>query len=165
MPRIKTIQLDSVVEANDKLLGSDISGATRNYNVIDISRFGSIGAAGFLTTTGVLNSGTNITTFTVDLSSHNSNYNILAVNGANSIAFSSLGSLTQGKNGTITITNPSAVDALTWGALASTVYTPGGGSINFDATANALAVLNYFVAEPNKILVNYVGGFGSYPQP
>jgi hypothetical protein len=164
MPRIKTIQLDSVVEANDKLLGSDVSGVTRNYNIIDISRFGSIGASGFASITGVLNSETSVTSFTADLASHNSNYNILAVNGANSIVFSSLGPATQGKNGTITITNPAAVNSLTWEALASTVYTPGGGSINFDATANALAVLNYFVAEQDKILVNYVGGFASYPQ-
>ena len=164
MPRIKTIQLDTVVEANDKLLGSDVTGVTRNYKVIDISGFGSIGSSGFASITGVLDSETNITSFTVDLAASNNNYNILAVNGANSLVFDNLGINTQGKNGSIIITNPSAVDALSWEALAATVYTPGGGAIVFDTTADAIAVLNYFVAAEDKILVNYVGGFASYPQ-
>ena len=77
MPRIKTIQLDTAVEANDKLLGSDVTGVTRNYKVIDISGFGSIGSSGFASITGVLDSETNITSFTADLAASNNNYNIL----------------------------------------------------------------------------------------
>ena len=39
MPKIKDIQADINVTNNDKLLGTDISGSTRNYLISDISKF------------------------------------------------------------------------------------------------------------------------------
>jgi hypothetical protein len=33
MPKIKNIQQDQTVTAGDKVLGSDVSGATRNYTM------------------------------------------------------------------------------------------------------------------------------------
>jgi hypothetical protein len=39
MPKIKDIQADINVTDNDKLLGTDISGSTRNYLISDISKF------------------------------------------------------------------------------------------------------------------------------
>ena len=39
MPKIKDIQADINVSNNDKLLGTDISGSTRNYLISDISKF------------------------------------------------------------------------------------------------------------------------------
>lgn len=39
MPRISKIQKDLTLTKDDKLLGSDVSGATRNYTLEDISNF------------------------------------------------------------------------------------------------------------------------------
>ena len=39
MPKIKNIERDLVIQANDKLLGSDTSGVTRNYLVSDLTDF------------------------------------------------------------------------------------------------------------------------------
>ena len=39
MPKIKNIQQDSAVTAGDKVLGSDTSGATRNYTMQQIANF------------------------------------------------------------------------------------------------------------------------------
>mgnify|MGYP003123996574 CR=1 FL=1 len=103
-------------------------------------------------------------THTVDLSQSTNNYNISAQNATNTIAFSNLGAAVVGKSGTIVITNPASVGSLGWAALPTTVYTPGGVAISFDTTANKIAVLTYFVATSSKILINYVGDFGSYPQ-
>ena len=93
------------------------------------------------------------------------NYTVTAQNATNSITFENLSENVVGKTGTIVITNPSSVGSLAWSAFASNIYTPGGGSISFDTTADKIAVLNYFVASVNVILVNYVGNFGAYPQP
>ncbi len=46
MPKIKNIERDLVIQANDKLLGTDISGATKNYLVQDIAAFINASAAG-----------------------------------------------------------------------------------------------------------------------
>ena len=70
-----------------------------------------------------------------------------------------------GKSGTIVITNPATTGSLAWAALQAQIYTPGGSTISFNLTANKIAILTYFVAATDKILVNYVGNFGSYPQP
>jgi len=103
-------------------------------------------------------------THTVDFSQSTNNYNISAQNATNTIAFSNLGAAFVGKSGTIVITNPASVGSLGWAALPATAYTPGGVAISFDTTANKIAVLTYFVAASNKVLINYVGDFGSYPQ-
>jgi hypothetical protein len=39
MPRIKNIQLDSALTSNDKLLGSDSSGATRNFSLDQVATY------------------------------------------------------------------------------------------------------------------------------
>ena len=159
MPRIKDIVTDISLSANDKLLGTDVSGVTRNYTLSDIASFGNLGATGFNTITHSSNS------HAVDLSTTANNYNVTAQNATNSITFENLSENVVGKTGTIVITNPSTVTSLAWRSFDSTVYTPGGGAINFVTTADKIAVLNYFVASVNVILVNYVGNFGAYPQP
>jgi|TARA_R100000030_G_scaffold77263_1_gene60137 hypothetical protein len=159
MPRIKDITTDLSLQAGDKLLGTDISGTTRNYTLSDVASFGNLGATGFNTITHSSNS------HAVDLTVTANNYNITATNAQNSITFENLSENVVGKTGTIIITNPSSVGSLSWSAFATNVYTPGGGTINFDTTANKIAVLNYFVASVSVILVNYVGNFGAYPQP
>ena len=39
MPRIETFEKDTTITGNDKLLGTDVSGATKNYLVSDLSTF------------------------------------------------------------------------------------------------------------------------------
>jgi hypothetical protein len=104
-------------------------------------------------------------THTIDLDKSGNNYKITPTNATNQIVFNNLDATRIGKAGTIMITNPASVGSLGWSALPSTAYTPGGSTINFDTTANAIAVLTYLVVASNKILVNYVGAFDSYPQP
>lgn len=101
----------------------------------------------------------------IDLDKSGNNYKITPTNATNQIVFNNLDATRIGKAGTIMITNPASVGSLGWSALPSTAYTPGGSTINFDTTANAIAVLTYLVVASNKILVNYVGAFDSYPQP
>ena len=158
MPRINEILIDDSLNSTDKLLGTDISGATRNYNLGDIAAFGNLGATGFTDVTHDAN------THTVDLNSTVNNYNITANNATNTLTFANANSNVIGKTGTIVITNPASVGSLAWATFPTTIYTPGGGAINFDTTASKIGVLNYFVATADKILVNYVGNFGPYPQ-
>jgi hypothetical protein len=101
-------------------------------------------------------------THTVDFNADNQNYNITATNATNTIAFSNLAAADIGKQGTIIITNPASVGSLAYAALPSTAYTPGGSTITFDVTADAIAVITYFVIASDKDLVNYVGGFKQY---
>ncbi len=103
-------------------------------------------------------------THTVNLDKKANNYSITANNATNTIAFSNLDSDKIGKGGTILITNPSSVGSLGWAALPATAYTPGGGTISFDTTANKIAIISYIVVASDKVLINYVGDFGSYPQ-
>ena len=101
-------------------------------------------------------------THTIDFNSENTNYSISATNATNTIAFSNLGSADIGKQGNIVITNPSSVGSLSYAALPNTAYTPGGSTISFNTTADAIAVLTYMVVASNKVLVNYVGEFKQY---
>jgi|TARA_R100000084_G_scaffold86423_2_gene41042 hypothetical protein len=101
-------------------------------------------------------------THTIDFNADNQNYNVTANNAANTIAFSNLAAADVGKQGTIIITNPSSVGSLSFAALPNTAYTPGGSTITFDTTADAIAVITYMVIASNKVLVNYVGGFKQY---
>ena len=39
MPKIKNIERDLAIQANDKLLGTDVSGATKNYLISDVADF------------------------------------------------------------------------------------------------------------------------------
>tara|TARA_Y100000768_G_scaffold382801_1_gene363781 strand:- start:72 stop:479 length:408 start_codon:yes stop_codon:yes gene_type:complete len=113
---------------------------------------------------------TNITaapgnTHNINFALESNNYSISANNATNVITFVNLSADLIGKQGNITITNPSSVGSLGWSVLPSTAYTPGGGTINFDTTANGIAVISYFILAANKVLINYVGNFDSYPQP
>ena len=103
-------------------------------------------------------------THTIDFNSDNQNYTITAQNATNTIAFSNLTAADVGKAGNIIITNPGTVNSLAWAALPATAYTPGGAAISFDLTANKIAVLSYLVIASDKVLINYVGNFGAYPQ-
>ena len=103
-------------------------------------------------------------THTVNFALPTNNFTITAQNATNTIALSGLSSSVIGKSGTIVITNPASVGSLGWAALPATAYTPGGVAISFDTTANKIAVLTYFIAASDKVLINYVGDFGSYPQ-
>ena len=103
-------------------------------------------------------------THTVNFALPTNNFTITAQNATNTIAFGGLTSSLIGKSGTIVITNPASVGSLGWAALPATAYTPGGVAISFDTTADKIAVLTYFIAASDKVLINYVGDFGSYPQ-
>ena len=164
MPRIKDVLRDHILSADDKLLGTDITGVTRNYKLSDIASFGNLGATGFADVTSAAPVSGDAHTHGIDLNTAVNNYNVTAVNAPNKIVFENINANVVGKTGTIVITNPSTVTSLAWRSFDSTVYTPGGGAINFVTTADNLAVLNYFVASTTKILVNYVGNFGTYPQ-
>jgi hypothetical protein len=39
MPRLKNIAVDSTIDSNDKLLGSDVSGATKNYTIGNVTTY------------------------------------------------------------------------------------------------------------------------------
>jgi len=39
MPRIKNIQTDNTIHADDKVLGSDVTGVTRNFKISDIAAY------------------------------------------------------------------------------------------------------------------------------
>ena len=94
MPRIKDITTDSSLNSTDKLLGTDVSGATRNYLLGDIAAFGNLGATGFKTVTHSTN------THTIDLSQTANNYDVSAQNATNTITFSNVTSNVIGKTGT-----------------------------------------------------------------
>ena len=103
-------------------------------------------------------------THTIDLTADTNNYKVTANNATNTLAFSNLSAKVVGKTGSIIISNPSSVGSLGWAALPATAYTPGGVAISFDTTSNGIAVISYLVMSANKVLINYVGNFGSYPQ-
>lgn len=102
---------------------------------------------------------------TIDFSQRGNNYAITATNATNTITFSNLGAGVVGKGGTILITNPASVGSLGWAALPATAYTPGASTIVFDTTASKIAALTYLIVASDKVLMNYVGAFDSYPQP
>ena len=45
MPRINKIQNDATITGDDKLLGSDVTGATRNYKLSDVADFCNLGGS------------------------------------------------------------------------------------------------------------------------
>ena len=71
MPKIQSIQADQEINKGDKLLGSDVSGATRNYVISDVTKFfkdtNAAGVAGQFTyqykTTSPYNAGSMRVTF------------------------------------------------------------------------------------------------------
>ena len=153
MPRITKYGQDSEVTNADKLLGTDASGATKNYTLQSIKNH--VESVSFVTVTGDEAGGT--TTHTCNLNS-NDNFQVAAVNGANIIDVT-IESSNIGQSGNIIITNPSTVDSLAFTELASKFKTPSGATINFDLTADKIAVISYIVLATDSILVNYIGDF------
>ena len=64
-----------------------------------------------------------------------------------------------GQSGNIIITNPSSVGSLAFTELGSKFKTPSGATINFDLTADKIAIISYIVLTTDSILVNYIGDF------
>ena len=84
MARISTYQLDNDLTKDDKVLGSDSGGATRNFSLEDIAKFTSVaikssGSNFYNITADHVSSSNN--TFGVGLS-HNLNYNLAPYQGA-----------------------------------------------------------------------------------
>ena len=104
-------------------------------------------------------------TFTIDFDAAGNNYSFTTGNAATTINFSNLDADVVGKSGTIVITNASSTGSLSFQQLPTKAYTTGGSEISWHTGANAISVLSYFIIASNKVLINYVGAFGSYPQP
>ena len=153
MPRITKYAQDSEVTATDKLIGTDASGATKNYTLQSIANH--VKSPSFVTVTGGEDGGT--TTHTCNLSL-NDNFTINAVNGANVID-ATIGTGNIGQSGNIIINNPSSVGSLSFTELASKFKTPSGATINFDLTADKIAIISYIVLSETSMLVNYIGDF------
>ncbi len=96
-------------------------------------------------------------THTITLAS-NDNHNVTVTNAATTIALS-IASSDVGKSGMIVLTNPASVGSLSFVALPSYMLTPGGATLNFVTTANAISIISYYVHATDKVLVNYVGNF------
>ena len=67
-----------------------------------------------------------------------------------------------GQSGSIMISNLSA-GTISFKDLASSVYTPSGSAISWETANSKDSLMSYYVANTTKILVNYIGDFGSYP--
>jgi len=153
MPKITKYAQDSEVTNADKILGTDASGATKNYTLQSIKNH--VESVSFVTVAGSAGGGS--TTHTCNLNS-NDNFQVAAANGANIIDVT-IESSNVGQSGNIIITNPATVDSLAFTELASKFKTPSGATINFDLTANKIAVISYIVLTTDSILVNYIGDF------
>mgnify|MGYP003146735127 CR=1 FL=1 len=153
MPKITKYAQDSEVTATDKILGTDASGATKNYTLRSIANH--VNSPSFQAVTTSIADG--ITTHTCNLTL-NDNFSIDAVNGVNVIAVS-IEDSNVGQSGNIIITNPSHVSVLSFTELGSIFKTPSGATINFDLTANKIAIISYIVLTTDSILVNYIGDF------
>ena len=153
MPRITKYAQDSDVTSADKILGTDASGATKNYTLQSIASH--VKSPSFEAVTSTEAGGT--TTHTCNLSL-NDNFSINAVNGPNVIAVS-LDDSNIGQSGNIIITNPSSVTSLAFAELGAIFKTPSGATINFDLTADKIAIISYIVLTSNSMLVNYIGDF------
>jgi len=153
MPKISNYLQDSEVTNADKLLGTDSSGTTKNYTLQSIKNH--VESTSFVTVTGGEDGGTTTHTCDLDL---NDNFQLAAANGANVIDVT-IDDSNIGQSGNIIITNPSTVDSLAFTELASKFKTPSGATINFDLTADKIAVISYIVLTTDSILVNYIGDF------
>jgi|TARA_R100001530_G_scaffold131336_1_gene102926 hypothetical protein len=153
MPKITRYVQDSEVTATDKILGTDSSGATKNYTLQSIANH--VKSPSFVTVTKAEAGGT--TTHTCNLTL-NDNFSINAVNGPNVIAVN-IEDSNIGQSGNIIITNPSSVTSLAFAELGSNFKTPSGATINFDLTADKIAIISYIVLTTDSILVNYIGDF------
>tara|TARA_R110001592_G_scaffold48651_2_gene152847 strand:- start:14455 stop:15342 length:888 start_codon:yes stop_codon:yes gene_type:complete len=115
------------------------------------------------TITTVVGSGTTPKNHECDLNK-NDNFLINAHNGTNSIDIKVNSNSDVGQTGNILIQNPSSVGSLAFNALPSYIKTPFGATVNFDLTANRIAVISFIVLEydaggNHKVLINYIGDF------
>lgn len=106
-------------------------------------------------------------TFTIDLDANTNNYSLTFNNATNTLAFSNLSASHIGKSGTIICTNPGTVNSLAFATTfaagsGKVVLIPGGGQISFKTSANAIALISYYVASATQIVINYVSGYASY---
>lgn len=114
--------------------------------------------------TTINGTGGNSSNFAVDMDADTNNYTLTFFNGSNQLSFSNLaGNI--GKAGNIICINPSSVGSFNGASVGAHAYTPGGSFISWDTTADGIAVVSYLVLASNKVLINYVGNFDSYPQP
>ena len=97
-------------------------------------------------------------TYTCDLSL-NDNFKFTVANAANQTIALTVASENIGQSGNIIITNPSSVGSLAFAALPAYMKTPSGATVNFDTTANKIAVISYIVLATDCVLVNYIGDF------
>ncbi len=97
-------------------------------------------------------------TYTCNLSL-NDNFKFTVANAASQTIALTVASENIGQSGNIIITNPSSVGSLTYSALPVYMKTPSGATINFDTTANKIAVISYIVLATDCVLVNYIGDF------
>ena len=88
----------------------------------------------------------------------NDSHSVTVGNEATTIALT-VASGDVGKSGMIVLTNPASVGSLSFVALPSYMLTPGGATLNFVTTANAISIISYYVHATDKVLVNYVGNF------
>jgi hypothetical protein len=106
-------------------------------------------------------------THTIDLDAVTNNYTISFQNATNTIAFTNLDASHIGKSGTIVCTNPGTVNSLAFANTFATdnsgaVLIPGGGTIAFKTSANAVALISYYVISATRIVINYVSGYDTY---
>jgi len=212
MAKISSYIQDTSLHANDKVIGSDTSGATRNYTLGQLGTFiqgsysnldiangadnriitaadadslngeanltfdgttliltGSQTASGDVDVTGSVKVAQNLrrtvtsvtvsgSTYTCDLSL-NDNFKFTVANAASQTIALTVASENIGQSGNIIITNPSSVGSLAFAALPAYMKTPSGATINFDTTANKIAVISYIVLATDCVLVNYIGDF------
>ena len=97
-------------------------------------------------------------TFTCDLSL-NDNFKFTVNNAANQTIALTVATENIGQSGNIIITNCSTVNLLTFAALPAYMKTPSGATVNFDTTADKIAVISYIVLATDSVLVNYIGDF------
>ena len=212
MAKISSYVSDTALTTGDKVLGTDVSGVTRNYTLGQLGTFvqdsytldlsngvnnrlitstdadslsgeanltfdgstliltGDQTASGDVDVTGsvkvVQNLRRTVTTVTVSGSTYtcdlslNDNFKFTVANAASQTIALTVATENIGQSGNIIITNPSSVGSLAFAALPAYMKTPSGATVNFDTTANKIAVISYIVLATDTVLVNYIGNFG-----
>jgi hypothetical protein len=211
MAKISSYVSDTALTTGDKVLGTDVSGVTRNYTLGQLGTFvqdsytldlsngvnnrlitstdadslsgeanltfdgstliltGDQTASGDVDVTGsvkvVQNLRRTVTTVTVSGSTYtcdlslNDNFKFTVANAASQTIALTVATENIGQSGNIIITNPSSVGSLAFAALPAYMKTPSGATVNFDTTANKIAVISYIVLATDTVLVNYIGDF------
>ena len=155
---ITALDADSLnCEANLTFNGTTLALTGNQTASGDVDVTGSVKVAQNLrrTVTTVTVSGS---TYTCDLSL-NDNFKFTVANAASQTIALTIASENIGQSGNIIITNPSSVGSLAFAALPSYMKTPSGATVNFDTTADKIAVISYIVLATDSVLVNYIGDF------